>query len=45
MRNSRNISLGQNNDSYVVNLRTTSTDNNGNPAVSSSSGTVSCKWI
>jgi len=39
--NNRNFSLGQNNDSYEVNLRTTSTDNNGLPAVSSSAGTVS----
>ncbi len=38
---SRNFSLGQNNDSYVVNLRATSTDNNGLPSISSSAGTVS----
>lgn len=37
----RNFSLGQNNDSYEINLRTTSTDNNGLPSISSSGGTVS----
>lgn len=37
----RNFSLGQNNDSYEVNLRTTSTDDNGTPVVNSSAGTVS----
>ncbi len=37
----RDFSLGQNNDSYEVNVRTTSTDNNGVPGINSSAGTVS----
>ncbi|MCB0748063.1 MAG: hypothetical protein KDC90_11435, partial [Ignavibacteriae bacterium] len=37
----RNFSLGQNNSAYEVNLRTTTTGDNGTPAIGSSPGTVS----
>ncbi len=39
--NNRNFTLGQNNDTYEINLRTTETDDNGIPNISSTSGTVS----
>lgn len=40
-QDNRNFSLGQNGDSFEVNLRTTSTDANGSPSINSSPGTVS----